>query len=133
MNRLLLVALLLSGCSPAPWTKADTVRQGVFFALTGVDWHQTRGIASEKWSGTVQNADGGTTYYNGTVPRYHEYNPILGEHPSQGSVDAYFAAAVVGHAAISYLLPPRWRAWWQYLGIGAQGFVVYHNWGEGIR
>jgi hypothetical protein len=118
MKRLFLIALLLSGCS-SPWTKADTLRQGAYLGLLAADWHQTRVIATARWMGT-------------TTPRWKEYNPILGEHPDRDKVDRYFAACAVGHTAIAAVLPKKWRAVWQYVGIGVQGIVVVHNFDNGI-
>jgi hypothetical protein len=110
---LLFLGLLLSACS-SPWTRGDTYRQSAVIGLMAVDHHQTREIAAhpEKWE---------------------EYNPILGRHPSEGKVDAYFLSLAAGHTAIAAVLPRKWRSFWQYLYIGAEGICVVHNFGEGIR
>lgn len=110
-----LLALCLASCSSASsWTRGDTARQAAVIGLLAVDHHQTQTIAKEpeKWK---------------------EYNPILGRHPSEGKVDAYFLSLAVGHTAIAAVLPEKYRKWWQYIYIGAEGFCIIHNFGEGIR
>jgi len=104
----------LSACSPSPWTRSDTMRQTAVLGLMAVDYHQTRVIASDPM-------------------KWEEYNPILGRHPSGGKVDAYFLSLAVGHTAVAAVLPSKWRAYWQYFYIGAEGVCVVHNFGEGIR
>jgi hypothetical protein len=60
-------------------------------------------------------------------------NPILGDHPTAGQVDAYFVGVIAGHAAVSYLLPRGWREGWQYVWIGLEVNQVYRNRSIGIR
>ena len=74
----------------------------------GIDWAQTRKIAN--------NPDD-----------YHEHNPILGKHPSTGEVDVYFTASIAAHMAVSMVLPPEYRKWWQYVFIGVQAAAVGSN------
>lgn len=78
-------------------------------AVTGlvVDWRQTRYIA-------------------GHPQEYSERNPILGEHPSQGTVDAYFAASAVGTAMIAYALPHKWRKAW-LIGVTSISVICISN------
>ena len=96
------------------WTSADTVAQGAVTALLIADWGQTRYIALNPQD-------------------WHEKNSLLGEHPSSGKVNDYFAAAIVGHAAISYLLPKDLRHGWQYVWIGIEANTVQNNRSLGIR
>jgi hypothetical protein len=133
MIRLLPILLLLSSCASAHWTTADTVRQGAVVALQVADWRQTRTIATEMIPAyTVDQGGGASTTYNARY-RYCEQNPILGEHPTGGQVNTYFAASILGNALISYLLPPEWRAGWQYVSIGFQAVYVVNNFNAGIR
>ena len=114
MNRIsapILLLLLLSSC--AHWSTADTYRQAAIIGLEIADWRQTRYIANHPQD-------------------YYEMNPLIGEHPSVGRVNTYFAASIASRALVSALLPPPYRAWWQYISIGAQGFVVIHNFDKGI-
>jgi len=72
------------------WSTADKQREFVYMALHLMDWAQTRNIArnSDKW---------------------REINPILGEHPSEDKVDAYFAVMALAHIAISDALRSKYR------------------------
>jgi len=96
------------------WTKADTAREIAFDAELVMDHQQT-------------------LYIHQHYPQYHELNPILGSNPSSGAVDRYFFASALGHYAISYFLPPSYRGVWQYVTLGVEGSVVYHNYSIGIR
>ena len=109
-----LILFLPSVCFAGDWTTADTVRQGVFTGLTVIDWAQTRYIAKHP-------------------VEFGETNGILGKEPSVGKVNNYFATAIIGHAAISYILPPAWREGWQYVWIGIEGQKTYHNYSIGIK
>lgn len=95
------------------WTTGDTARETTWQVLNVVDWRQTRYIA-------------------GNPADYNECNPLLGAHPSTGDVDVYFAAIAVTHGVISYLLPPRYRAWWQNGTIGIAAACVGNNINIGI-
>ena len=102
------------------WTKQDTYRELAFIGLLAVDYLQTRTI--------VQNPD-----------KYFEYNPIMGKHPNQQTVDIYMASVAIIHPIISYLLPPKSDKWrwinrenFQYLSIGVELGAVGNNIGTGI-
>lgn len=110
----LIILTLCVPCSASDWTRADTAWQAASSALIVADWMQTRQIAAhpERWT---------------------ETNPILGEHPSRGEVDAYFAACLIGNAAVAYMLPSPYRRWWQGATIAVQGYFVARNHSLGIR
>jgi hypothetical protein len=72
------------------WTTAEKWWLAASTAAMVVDWGQTRHIASHPET-------------------FSERNTILGSHPSQGTVDAYFAAGLIGTALIAYALPRGWR------------------------
>ena len=102
------------------WTKQDTYRELAFIGLLAVDYLQTRTI--------VQNPD-----------KYFEYNPIVGKHPTQQTVDIYMASCAIIHPIISYLLPVKSDKWkwinresWQYITIGIEIGAVGNNLGWGI-
>ena len=95
------------------WKKEDTYRELTWTALLIADYGQTMNIA--------KNPD-----------KYHEYNPILGSHPSQSSVNVYMLSAAIIHPAISYILPPKYRKWWQYITIGIEIGAVTNNFIAGI-
>src|SRR6266700_1924855 len=107
----------LAGCAglPAaePWSKADVGREIAFGALLAVDWAQTREIAAHP-------------------ERYHERNPVIGEHPSSGRVDAYMLAAGALHLGIANLLSGDWRSAWQWGGIVIEAGAIGSNYLIGI-
>ena len=77
----LLAIYFLTGCAawkPAPWTKADTIREGAVLGLFLADYGQTADIVDS--------------------PEYFERNPILGRYPSIQQVRWYFAGCAVAHA-----------------------------------
>ncbi len=96
------------------WTKKDTIYQLTYATLHIVDWGQTRYIA--------KNPD-----------RFHEKNLVLGKHPSAAEVDVYFAATLVAHTGIAYILPTEYRRIWQCVWIGVEGGCVARNFRLGIK
>ena len=83
---LALLVFFSSFANADEWTKHDTDRQAALTALLVADWGQTRWIAKNPSESL-------------------EKNPLLGSSPSLGRVNAYFATSIIGHAAISYMLP----------------------------
>ncbi|MGZ3159365.1 MAG: hypothetical protein ACXU7H_09790, partial [Burkholderiaceae bacterium] len=47
-------------------------------------------------------------------PDLYEKNPLLGRHPSDLKIGAYFIGAGFAHNAITKELPTEYRATWQY-------------------
>ncbi len=115
MRFLAILLFLPSVAFGEDWSTKDTIRQGVFTGITMMDWAQTRYIAKHPIE-------------------FRETNPVLGKHPSIGSVNNYFAVSIIGHAAVSYMLPAgAWREGWQYVWIGIEVGAVAHNYSMGIR
>lgn len=122
---LLIPLLLLSaGCAAADhtWTKENRSLQAARLAVLGVDWAQTRDIAAHP-------------------EKFTEQNYFLGGHPSEGQVDAYFAALALLDTGIAMAIPsevvfkgvelhPRryWQLWWTVINLS----VVYDNWRMGV-
>ena len=106
--------MFVAGCARAgdPWTQADWNRQFAYTVLDLADWAQTRYIA--------------------TRPQFHETNRFLGEHPSLGKVNNYFAATLAAHWLITDLLPSRYRPVWQYGTITFEAYFVLHNRSLGV-
>jgi hypothetical protein len=107
--------MLAPPCAQADeWTKADSLREIGFFSVGALDWSQTRQIAME--------------------PDLHsENNQILGAHPTTGQVNRYFAAVLVAHFSIAYLLPEGIREPFQYFTIGLEAAAVTGNYMIGIN
>lgn len=96
------------------WTKADTLWQVSYSLLHSADWAQTRYVARHP-------------------QKFYEANPILGKHPSIGKVNLYFGATLVGHAAISYILPKPYRRYWQIFWMGVEVGCVTYNFSGGVK
>lgn len=111
--RYLIFLLFPCSCMAGDWTTADTVRQLTYTGLTVIDCEQTKRFISN--------------------PHMYENNPILGKHPSEARINNLCAASIVGNAAVSYILPRRWREAWQYVWIGAEVGAVAHNHSIGVR
>ena len=66
--------------------------------------------------------------------RYHETNPILGEHPSTSRVRNYMLLGGAAHWAISELLPKGpYRTIWQGVTLGVELSVVQSNVRIGLK
>jgi len=89
------------------WSKGDTQREAAFLALVAVDWYQTSSALNR--------------------PDAHESNPILGERPSQGKINTYILAGALAHVGASYLLPAKWRRYFQNVSIGLESVAVGSN------
>jgi len=63
---------------------------------------------------------------------YYEKNKFLGEHPSVGKVNVYFAASAAAHYMVSQALPPRWRETWQMVTIVYEVDAVVQNYKIGL-
>lgn len=94
------------------WTAADTRREIMWQVLHLADWSQTLQIA--------ERSD------------LREANPLLGDSPSKGRVNTYFALTAVSHWRLSRRLSPKWRRRWQWASIGLAGAVVLHNKRQGL-
>ena len=93
----------------------------VALALTAVDASQTEWNARH-YAVTKECSTG----------RWEE-NPILGKHPSQIKVAAYFGASAGALIAANEYLPPAYSKALNYVWIGAEGSVIAHNLRVGVR
>lgn len=57
-----------------------------------------------------------------------EANPITGPCGDRVPLYIYAPVALIGHAAISYLLTGHWRTTWLGVTFGAEASIVYSNW-----
>lgn len=94
------------------WTVRDTAFQLQYTVLHVIDWGQTRYISKHD--------------------EFYETNPILGSNPSTEFVDIYFAVTLIGHTAVSYLLPAKWRRRWQAFTTVLETVVTANNQSIGI-
>ena len=105
------------------WTEGDIIREFIWGTLHVCDWGQT-------------------LYAADNPKRFIERNPILGDHPSRGKVNAYMGTWLVAHPIITNYLPREvvWldtkiplRAIFQSLSIGISGYSVIHNFSAGVH
>jgi len=119
-----LILTTLSNCAsaelrlvPDDWTKEDTRRQWAYTTIVILDAGQTADI---------QNHDG----IREVSPAA---NAFLGDQPSTGATAAYFAGSALLNYAVSAMLKPKHRAWWQRSTIAINGAVVANNYQLGLR
>jgi hypothetical protein len=104
---------------PAPfnWTwEVDRYNVGLALAFTAlciVDWQQTLEIKHH--------------------PEKHEANRILGDHPSDGRVNTYFAIAIPAINLLTLAVPNPVRYWVQGTLTMIEFSYVDGNWAGGLR
>jgi hypothetical protein len=104
-----IIATQISGCASIQWTKADTVRQLTVTGMLITDWVQTRNNAIDGWNEVC------------------ETNIILGSRPNHEMVDLYMLGSIIGHFAVSLLLPHKYRSYWQMFWIGVETYAITNN------
>ena len=113
--RIILLSMVSTVLSAAtPWTPQDRILEGTFIAAELCDWGQTLDIAKRPGS-------------------YQEDNHLLGRHPSNATVNTYFAASIAAHALVANQLSGTWRTAWQAMWIGFEVGTVQRNYAIGIR
>lgn len=113
---IILVALMipLNALAFDPWDRQDIALEATWQVLHAIDWGQTLDIAAQP-------------------TRYHEINPILGEHPSRSTVNLYMGVGALLHLGITHVLPKRCRPYFQGITIGLSGACVLHNFNIGLQ
>lgn len=81
-----LAALVVSGPRAEDWSDTDRALAVTALALHVADWSQTLRI--------IRPGSG-----------LHEINPILGEHPERGAVNAYFVGTSLLMLALAHAMP----------------------------
>jgi len=64
---------------------------------------------------------------------YYEQNPLMGHHPSMGTLNTRLAVSMAGMVATHYLLPPRVARAVFLTDIAVEAAVVAHNEYIGMR
>ena len=114
---LYIIILMLLSITPAfagSWDKQNTKLHIPLTALFIADMQQTLQTAREP-------------------ERYHENNPILGKHPSEGEVYTYFVGTYVLITALTYVMPLKWSRRLQIGVIAVEGVAVLGNLSIGLR
>jgi hypothetical protein len=117
MKYIVLIIIILLICSTSAmageyWSNEEIALEVTYITLQFVDYKQTHAIAASE--------------------NYFETNPFLGENPSKGDIDAYFAATTVAHMVIAHALPQKYRRYWQAIWINIEAGYVTHNYSIGI-
>jgi len=107
-----LIFFLFTFQAHADWTKQDTITESVFLSTLAVDAMQTIDIKNH--------------------PGMYETNPILGRHPSDDQVIAYFITTGYLHYQIAKHLDSKYRKIWQYMWISVEVGVINHNQAMGV-
>lgn len=95
------------------WSTRDTVLEVTSELVLSMDWNQTLQIKNH--------------------PDQHETNVMLGQHPTDQSINQYFLAELVLHPIVTYLLPEKVRPYFQLITIGYEGNAVYQNTTLGLK
>lgn len=115
MRRWLLAVLLSVAVLPGstePWTTTQRALLAAALVAHAADWSQTRQIHA--------------------IDGVRERNPILGDKPSPGRVDAYFAATGIALAAASHYWP-AYRTTVLGVWLSVELLAVGNNLALGIR
>ena len=117
---IILIGVTLAGCSThaSNWKEWDTEKRTVFAASNialVADWSTTINI---------------TKRYD---ENYYETNPILGKHPSEAHVVAYFIARGIAHYHLTNIVPAKYRNFFHGYNIIYNYNTVKDNHELGIR
>ena len=123
MGWLLLVALPLSAQSP--WTRTDVALESAWQMANMCDYLTTSDIHRQPKYAVFEPA------FHYTDP--HETNSVLGRHPSQATINQYFAASALLHFGASWVLRGRYRTAWQSVTVVYTASLVNHNVQIGLR
>jgi hypothetical protein len=123
------------GCTAHAWPdkfdEIDYAGQAIVTGLLVADWGQSN------WATYHRKME----WMDGKYKRYEETNPFLGEKANRGKNNWYFPVCIIGHAAVSYLLPKKvevlgldipTRTIWQTVWIGIEANQVYRNYKIGV-
>jgi hypothetical protein len=74
-----------------------------------------------------------TTYIAKHPQEFREYNPILGQHPSQAKVAGYFLASGTSLVVLNAVLPAKYAHRLNWATVAVEGSFVAHNAHVGIK
>jgi hypothetical protein len=95
------------------WSDANKVLEALYLIPHYLDWKQTR------WGSRHPD-------------QFEERNPILGNSPSQGKVDAYFAITPILKYLLGNAIPNPERYGLQGAAIGLESATVHENRRQGV-
>lgn len=103
-----LIMLLLISFSKASMTKEEWTKEGLYQALVYADYRQTKAMLEQN--------------------PYWEANPLI----TKDNVEQYFVIGGLVHGLISYVLPTKYKAWFQNITLVIGSANVYYNYKMGI-
>jgi hypothetical protein len=109
----LLFALILTALPLCAWTPENTTLEATYQLALLIDYKTSRDIV--RYSCGESNKG------------FYEQNPLLGRHPNQAKLNQACFLSSIGHFAISYLLPERFRLPWQGGTAGLAVGIDIHN------
>lgn len=109
----ILVAASLPALAGDPWAAEQKALGAAFATVYALDWRQTIRIASNP-------------------QRWHETNPLLGEHPDAGRVNRHFMAGAVLSYLILDAVPSETRTVLLGAGFVVEAAYVHRNFQIGI-
>lgn len=119
MIRTLIIIMILlfplSSNAADKWTKTEIGLQVLSTGLQIVDWGTALDIADRKDEG------------------YRELNPLMGSHPSRGTVNTYFALSIISNILITHYLTPEGRKAWLSSRICISAYLVNRSYGIGLK
>ncbi len=99
-----------------PWTKRQMLMQGLTTCSYVIDWGQTLNITDRYDEGYFEKS-----------------NSLLGENPSRGEVNTYFASLIVTHLLITHVLPSKYREPWLIGTFAISVSMVHNNYSIGLH
>lgn len=107
---ILLALTQISGCANNNWTRRDTLFEVVSDATLLIDARQTAHFRDHK-----------TQQEGGWVRSF------CGLEPTPSCSYSYFGTVIASHALISWLLPEKWRPYWQGGFVAIEVPVILQN------
>ena len=116
--KVFLAALAITASSSVlaadPWSTEDKAMYAAYTALRIVDMGQTLNIA--------RNPD-----------KFHERNPLLGSHPSEGKVAGFFIGSHIVMTVAAHYMPSEYRKWFLRTGTVIELGMVGNNAKLGVK
>lgn len=107
------------------WTTKNTLLEASWLLVNSMDISQTKRFEHA-------GPTGDDSYCAESWKYYHEANPFIGKHPSQGKLNTIWVAGSLAHVAASVLLPEPYRTWFQSGTLVLSASAVTHNYNLGF-
>lgn len=94
------------------FSNEDIILQSIYTGVSLIDWIQTKKLRETE---------------------HKELNPILGSDPDQETIDSLILSGIIVHGLIGYILPKKYRSYWQMFFIGVETHTIVDNHNHGVR